>query len=111
MAIVEIPIAEDSAFWRQRTSLDGVDYWLDFAYNQRADCWYLSIFTVDDVAIVRSIKLVSNRPLLRRYRHLDVPPGEIMAIDTTRAVAAAGYRQLGKTVKLLYVEASELPSG
>lgn len=111
MAVYEIPIdANSGAFFRKRVALDGSDYWLDFAYNQRCDCWYMSIFagSAGETPVVQSIKLVSNRPLLHRYRHRAVPPGEFMAVDTKEAVAAAGLTQLGQTIKLLYLDAAEV---
>jgi hypothetical protein len=107
--ILDIPIPEGSAFFRKRVLLDNVDFWLDFALNQRTDCWYLSIFAGDagEIPIVQSIKLVPNRPLLRRYRHLAVPAGELWVIDTSHTIGVPGYEQLTAT-GVQYFDAAEM---
>lgn len=99
----------DSAFWRQRTALDGKDYLLDFAWNGRVKTWFLSLFDADEVALVESIALVSNRPLLRRFRcDGRVPQGELAVLDPTNKISAADYAQLSDgTVKLFYFDAVE----
>lgn len=107
--ILEIPIPEGQAFFRKRVLLDTQDFWLDFAFNQRTDCWYLSIFSGDagETPIVQSIKLVPNRPLLRRYRHLAVPAGDLWVIDTAHTIGVPGYEQL-PLLGLIYFDAEEM---
>ncbi len=106
--IFEIPVLENTASWQQRTALDGTDYILEFNWNGRGGAWYLSILDLDGNAIVRSIKLVSNWPLLRRRRDERLPPGELMMYDATGEISSAGYDQLGRQVTLNYFDAEEL---
>lgn len=108
MAISTIPTQTGLSAWSQRTTLDGADYLLDFAWNGREACWYLSIFTIAGVPLVQGMKLVSNRPLLRRYRYIvGVPPGEIVAASLDGGISTAGYTDLSSGVLLAYFDASE----
>jgi hypothetical protein len=104
-SIVSIPTSEGAAYYSQRVRLDGRDYNLRFAWNEREGRWYLSIFTDEDVPLILGIKIVTNWPLLRYYRSDPrVPPGEIMAMDLTPDGAPPGFDELaiGKRVELVY---------
>jgi len=84
MAAVLIKNSPGEPYHSIRTRLEGRDYILHFAYNQREARWYLSIHDDEDIALVQSIKLVTNWPLLRFYHHDPrVPPGDMMVIDQT----------------------------
>lgn len=107
MTLIEIATPQGSAFYRLRVSLEGSDYLLDFAWNERAEAWALSVSSADDVPIVSGIRLVSNRPLLRRFRATDgLPPGDLIALDLTKQIACANFTQLGADVPLYYVEST-----
>jgi hypothetical protein len=111
MATKLIPNIPDTAYSRQRTRLDGRDYVLEFAYNEREDRWYLTILDDEETPLVCGLKLVTNFPLLRRYKaNPDVPPGELMAIDLTGNRAPPSFAELGegRRVELTYFEAATL---
>ncbi len=109
MAVVVLPIPQDLSAWTQRTTLDGVDYQLDFAWNGRVGAWYLSISDTSGNALALGLKLVSNRPLLSRFRHISgLPAGEIFAANLAADTPYAGYTDLGQTVELTYYDAAEL---
>jgi len=107
--MIRIPTQQGLAAWSQRTSLDGVDYQLDFAWNGRAGAWYLSVSTIQGDALVIGMKLVTNRPLLHRFHHIPgVPPGEIVALDESASIPWANYNELSNGVDLFYLEAADL---
>lgn len=107
--IFQIPTLVDVAFWRQRTNLDGTDFLLDFAWNGRANAWFLSILSVDEVPLAQSLKLVCNKRLLRRKKYRgNLPLGEIQASDLTGKIDAPNFEQLGTIVPLIYYDAEEL---
>ncbi len=94
-----------------RATLDGVSYGLELNWNGRVDAWYLSIFDAAGVALLRSRKVVTNMPLLSRFRFIaGLPAGDIIAVDPSESIAYAGYTELGEArgVTLMYVEASDL---
>lgn len=98
-------------YYEQRVRLDGRDYLLRFAWNQRESRWRLSLFTENDEPIVHGLKLIANWPLLRRYRYDDrVPPGELFVVDWTGDGAPPLLDELGedKRCQLLYFTPEEL---
>lgn len=107
--ILKIPIKQNAASWTQRMTLDGVSYILDFAWNGRDGAYYLSILDATGTPLIRSRKLVANRPILKRYRFVaGIPAGEIIASDPTKTIEYPGYGQLGLEVPLYYFDKSEL---
>jgi hypothetical protein len=107
--VTKIPTLRNAAFWRQRTTLDGTDYLLDFAWSARSAAWFLSVYDADEIAIVESVKLISDRPLLYRVASdARCPPGALVAFDPTGLIKAADFDQLGTSVELWYVTGAEV---
>lgn len=107
--IVNIPTQANQAAWSQRTTLDGTDYQLDFVWNARDGAWYLSIGDTFSNVLLSGLKLVSNRPLLRRFHHIvGLPPGEISAVSFDGSIDYAQYADLGVSVLVYYFDASEV---
>ena len=107
--ILNIPIKRGAASWTQRMTLDGLSYSLDFAWNGRNKAWFLGILDATGVALVTSRKIVTNRPLLKRFRFVaGLPTGELFASDPTGMIEYPGYDELGVAVPLLYFEKVEL---
>jgi hypothetical protein len=94
--MIEIIPVHDKAFWSARVNLDGTDYVLDFAWNGRQDAWALAVRTAEGDVLVQGITIVTNRPLLRRFKSISgMPPGELSAMDPSDRIAVPGYDQLG----------------
>ncbi len=91
-----IPIAQGSAFFQQRVELEGVAYTLDFAWNARAGEWAMAVYSDEGVLALAGIAVPSNRPILRRFHHLAVPPGELLFIDQTGTINAPGFADLNE---------------
>jgi hypothetical protein len=92
-----------------RAELSGTDYVLDFYWNARQAAWLMSVSTADNVPIVSGITCTSNRYLLQRYRYNEeLPPGELLCVDPTGKIDQANFTQLGREVRLLYVEPEEV---
>lgn len=109
MALLNVPIKRGAASWTQRMQLDGIAYILDFAWNGRDGAWYLGLLDAAGNPLLLSRKIVSNTPLLRRFRFVSgLPAGELFASDPTNTIDYPGYDELGATVKLIYFEKSEL---
>jgi hypothetical protein len=83
--VLTIPTDDQGlAFYRIRTDLDGVQYILYFSYNNREGCWYLSMYDINENALLEGLKLVCYSPMLDRFRYMDgLPPGEMMVISNT----------------------------
>lgn len=101
----------EDPYYSQRTRLDGRDYVLRFAYNERESRWYLSLLDESESPIILGIKLVANYSLLYPYRYDPrVPPGEINVADLTGDGSPPTLLELGegKRCELLYWTRAEL---
>lgn len=102
---------QETPYYSQRTRLDGRDYVLEFAYNEREERWYLSIFDEAKTPLARGIKLIANWSLLHPYRFDPrMPPGELTASDTTGDGSPPTLLELGegKRCELVYWTRAEL---
>lgn len=108
MSDLEIPLPTDTPLFSIRTTLDGVEYVLNFDWNGRESRWYMSISMIDGTLLVAGIKLISNWPLLRRFADLRLPQGNLRAVDySPQGGEPAGLvEDLGRRVKLIYTPTS-----
>lgn len=109
MATLLIPTSPGVPYFTQKTRLDGRDFLLRFAYNERAERFSLSIFDESEQPILRGLWLVTNWPLLRRYRaDIRLPPGELMVVDLSGDGSPPTLDELGegKRCELTYFEAT-----
>lgn len=83
MAIVTLPVDQDSPWFAFTTTLDSVSYTLEMAYNTRAQRWILSIGSATGSPILASVPIVIERDLLFGLRYLSVPQGILLAVDTS----------------------------
>jgi hypothetical protein len=118
MTVQVIPTGSDP-FSTQTTSLDGVPYVLTLAYNQRCNCWYLSIATLDGTDVYDGVKLVCGIPgllwsLLEDCADPDCPPGILFVQSSTTDASPPGLIDLDPTVQgggrcsLLYMDAADV---
>lgn len=109
MATLLIPTSQGVPYFTQKTRLDGRDYLLRFAYNERAERFSLTLLDESEQPILRGLWLVANWPLLRRYRaDTRIPPGELMVVDLTGDGSPPTLDELGegKRCELTYFEAT-----
>ena len=108
-AIIPTPTATQP-FWSETVALDGTTYLLTFNYNQRCDCWYLSVGTNDGSDIVNGLKILSNWPLLKHCADNRLPMGEIVCFSTTLDVTPARLADLevGGRCQLTYIPSTDL---
>jgi hypothetical protein len=98
-------------YYSERVRLDGRDYVLRFAWNEREERWYLSFLTGSEEPILMGIKLIANWPLLDSYRFdTRLPAGEIYCVDWTSDGTPPLLDELGddKRCQLLYFAPDEL---
>lgn len=94
--VLLIPTTPGVPYYSQRTRLDGRDYILRFAWNQREERWYLTIADEDDQVILSNIKLLTQWPLLRYHLHDPrVPPGELIVQTLTQDLSPPGLHDFG----------------
>ncbi len=105
MALQQINTSTTLTDYTQRTILDGREYVLHLRWNGRSAKWFLSVLDQDESPIVQGIKIVADFPLLESAVDDRLPPGVLLALDTTQEGRDPGLTELGDRVVLVYQEA------
>lgn len=93
MSILTISTDSDP-FYTQRTDLEGTEYVFSFEWSRREQCWYLSLSTAEEVALVHGVKLVCYLPLLKRLADIRAPQGQFMVVSKTNDDSPPGLLDL-----------------
>ena len=106
MATLILPVTSDSSS-SLIVTLDGTNYLLDRAWNDRDEAWYMDISLDDGTLLAAGRKLVVDWPLTG-IRDTDprMPPGVIFCTDTSGKQIDPGLNDLGARVPLCYEEAT-----
>jgi hypothetical protein len=89
-----------SPYYKQRTRLDGVDYNLRFAWNERIARWHLDIYDDADGIICAGLKLITNVSLLRFYQwDPRMPPGDLRVMTLSPDESPPGLNELGEGLR------------
>jgi len=106
MSMFLIPTSTDP-FYSQITDFDGIDYLLEFRYNQRENAWYFSISLADETLLFSGIKVEIGANLLERFSDVRLPQGTLFALESGNDTSTAGLLELGidSRVTLVYVDA------
>lgn len=102
-----IPLQNDLPFFSMQVELENSTYGLEFRYNEASEAWFVSISTADGTPIVSGARLVVDWPLFGRYADDRLPPGILIAQDTTGARQDPGLEDLGTRTLLLYFTSEE----
>lgn len=106
--ILTLPTFEDP-FYSYAVSLEGRSYLLSFRYNQREECWYLTIAMSDGTVLLAGIKVLVGVNLLWRRADNRLPPGQLYAFVTGNNTEHPGLTDFGDTkrVALGYVTSDD----
>lgn len=97
-----LPIDSSSPHYEFQTTLDGTTYGFEFRWNTRASAWFFSILDSAGNYLLSELRLIVGFPLAERTRNENLPPGILIASDTTGGGADPGLNDLGSRVKLIY---------
>ena len=104
--VVFIPTQTDgTAFYTQRTTLDGQDYQFEFAWSVREARWYFSLLDTSGNPLAGPIKVLTNWPMFSYYHdRAGFPPGEMIATSVNPDDSPPGIDELGldRRVTLTY---------
>lgn len=106
--MITIP-TKDLSSYLISIQLDGSTYGFSFNWNIRDESW--TMIVKDSLGNnLLSQKLVLSYPLFQQYIGIGLPPGELMAVDTTNSLTSIGRNDLGQNsdVKLIYTTEAEL---
>ena len=105
---VVIPFFNDVSNFSEEVTLDDATYRIEFVYNERRVRWAMSIFDLDQNAIVTGISLVLGYSLLDQFPGHGLPPGEMYIIDTTEEEVTVNRDNMGKILNLVYRPEAEV---
>jgi hypothetical protein len=110
MATLTLFVPEDTPHFDQVTNLDGVEYLLQFRYNQREERFSVSIGSPDGTIYHRSAVIICNWPLFQDNPDPRLPPGMLMVIPSGNDDSPPTLGELGpgKRCELMYLEAADL---
>lgn len=108
MAAIVLPFDSADPHYTVIVQLEGVRYLFALDWNDREGAWYLGISTEEEEALLSGVRCVSDWPLLRKNTSSQVPPGDIVFLDSEGAGADAGRDDLGDRVVPLYYPAADI---
>lgn len=108
MTVEQIPNSVDVPYYEFEIDLDGVEFKLQFQYNDRDDAWYLSVLDTDDTMLRAGIKVVNSWSLLRLWASESAPAGDIVSVSQGDLSAPPTLNQLGAEVLLQYLDEAEI---
>lgn len=106
--MLQLPLEPNVEHYRFGTTLAGTDYLIDIRWNARDAAWYMDLFTTDEVAIRRGIKIVLGRFIGNRAGNPLFPPGVFIARDSSGLGDEAGLADLGDRVQLYFLTEDDL---
>lgn len=104
-----IPLS-DFASYSEQLTLDGEVFLFQFDFNVRGDYWVMSISDIDLNVLISGLRIVLDYELLSQYPGRGLPPGALIAIDTTGDEFDANRENFGPVdtnVSLIYIPVSE----
>lgn len=105
--MITIPVldANDSLL---EIALEGNTYFLRMSWNSEGEFWVLGLEDYAHNLIIAGIRVVADTPLLSMWRHLPVPPGELVVLlmdDTRQDIRRTDFAD--GSAALIYTEESE----
>ena len=105
---VEIVIRPELLAYRDTINLGGVILTLDLEYHARTDDWWVSFLDEEAQPIVTGRRVVTGWPLNLSVYDDRMPQGFFLAVREGAGAGDAQAGELGRAVKLLFLDAAEL---
>lgn len=103
---VEIPTRVDLPAYSMVVPLSGVNYQVTLTFNERINNgvgkWLMSVEDPQGVTILDAVPVLADWPLFDRFSSPTLPPGSIIAFDTSGKHQDPGRFDLGDRVRLIY---------
>lgn len=104
MAIIQIPVRNDTPAFRFQMTLQDRIYTFNFRYNSRSGIWSMDIADQIEDPIFSGIPLLTEVLLLNGLVSPRRPLGDFVVIDESGKHLDPSRETLGKDVKLVYIE-------
>jgi hypothetical protein len=107
---LEIVTRPELLAYRNTVTLGGVILTIDLAYHIRTDDWWIGFYDEEGLPIVEGRRLVTGWPLNISALDERMPQGIFLAVRQGEGEADARIGELGRAVRLLFLDADELTS-
>ena len=108
MSVIGIPLQQSVANYRLTTSLLGVAYLFDFAWNAYDESWWLSVYDALENPIRTGIRCVLGTYLGRTCQAAPFSQGALICYDTSGSGIDAGFSDFGSRIKMAFVPQIDL---
>lgn len=108
---VALPLLTDlgaTPHYSFQCELESVKYSFEFIWNDRDGAWYMQVGDGEENILAGSIRVILGLPLLGRFRDARLPPGQLLAVDTSNQDLDAGLEDLGSRVAIYYFTQAEV---
>jgi hypothetical protein len=102
--VLPTPAAPWPYKWTASYTLEGVNYQLQFNWNDRDGFWYLSVGAPDLSTQAQGIALRLGTDKLEHFKYADVPPGRLDVVDTSGRFVEPTRADMGARVLLYYTD-------
>lgn len=107
--ILKLPVLQEGPLFGFSVELEGVNYGFTFRWNERSSQWSMDVADGDGNLLVAGIRVVVDVPMLLRYRSIPrLPPGDIVAVDSTDQSRDPDFEDLGRRVEVFYISSDEI---
>ncbi len=106
MSALILPVDASAPHYDVQVVLEGATYLLELRWNERSTAWSLSISDVAGKLLVAGRRVVLGANLLGRSADARLPPGILVAVDSSGTDQEAGRDDLGGRVQLVYIEST-----
>lgn len=87
---------------------EGQVYFVRMSWNSEGEFWVLGLEDYTHSTILSGIRVVADAPLLKMFRHYDVPPGELVAVKLDVSTPDIGRDDfIIDAAELVYIESTE----
>lgn len=108
MAAFTLPCASSLTDFSFQCELDSVTYGFRFRWNERVAAWFMDISDVAGNELVSGMRVVVGFPLAANTRYnAAMPPGALIASDTSGQDLDPGLGDLGGRVQILYYSVAD----
>jgi hypothetical protein len=104
MAVLEIPVSNDTSFYKFQIALEDAVYILEFRFNTRMDRWLMNILNESEEPILMGIPMLTGIPLINGFVVDGKPPGTFFCYDESGQSRNPDRETFGRDVKLVYIE-------
>lgn len=105
MALLTLPITNDTFNYQFRTVLDDVVYTIEIRYNERINRWILSLSDSEGVSLVTGKIILLNGVSWINFKADNIPKGFLLTLNVKDSNIEPELSNFGKDVLLTYIEA------